>query len=89
MIHTFILGPIILNLIHISKIVLFLKLLRILIVKDTVAVKLIVVPFSIICRGIYRIVKNSLTIHLIFFKLTLIIGSVLKNELAISVLHAI
>lgn len=51
--------------------------------------KLVVVPLSIIRRRIDRIIKNSLTIHLIFLKIALIIGAIFKNELTVSMLHTV
>ena len=84
--HTFILDPIVVDLVEVAEVVGSLQGHRALVVENAPAVELIVEPFSIVGGPVGAIIQHSLAGHLVLLELSLVVCSIFEHELALAVL---
>ena len=86
---TFILDPIVVDLVEVAEVIGPLQGHWALIVENAPAVELVIEPLSIVCGAIGRIIKHSPAGHLVLLELPLVVSPILEHELALTVLAAL
>ena len=82
-------APVVLHFIEVFEIEGLLKLVRMLVVKNALAVEFLIDPHAIVSWFVLGVVKNASAINLIVFELAFVEGSVGKEQLPPAILLAI
>lgn len=84
-----VLDPEVVDLVEVTEVVRLVQLHRVFVVERAEAVELVVEPLAVVGRVARTVVENSLASHLVVPELALVVGLVLEDELARTVLLAV